>query len=86
MTREPLHLGNRARVVEYAEHLLEEMPTCDIDAVRRHRAGGAPVTHGEGVLENARDARRKARAWMILLQRATAPEQMPDTSLMERLG
>ena len=40
----------------------------------------------EGMLEDARDPRRKAGPWMIVLQRATSPQQMTETGLMERVG
>ena len=86
MTGEALNLFDRAWILEQVQHLVEEMPARDIDAVCRDRAGGATVTHFEGMLEDARDPRRKAGPWMIVLQRATSPQQMTETGLMERVG
>src|SRR2546426_8743518 len=86
MPREALHVLGRARIREQVQHLVEEMSARDIDAMGGDHAGGAAVPHVEGVLEDARDSRRKAGAGIIVLQRATSPDQMPHTRLMERLG
>jgi len=43
-----LNLFDRAGILEQVEHLVEEMPLRDIDAVCRDRAGGATVTARRG--------------------------------------
>jgi len=75
----PLHLGKSAGIREQVEHLLEQMPGRHVDAVGRHRAGGATVPHVEGVLQNPREARGKLGPWMIAL---ATPEEMAQTGLI----
>lgn len=65
---------NRARVSDHLQELVEEMPACDIDAMRRDRPGRPAVAHGERVVQDARDACGKPGARMIALQRPTTPE------------
>jgi hypothetical protein len=79
MPREALHVLDRARLLEWVQHLVEEMASRDIHAVGGNDAGRATVTHGKRVLKDARDARRKPGMRMIVLQRAASSEQMPDT-------
>jgi len=84
--REALDVVNRARISEQIQQLVEEVTTRDIDAVCRNGVGRASVPYLQRVLQNARDPRREAGAWMIALKGATPPEEMPQTRLMERVG
>ena len=68
MSRESLHVRNRARIVEQIQHVVEEMPARDIDTVRRDPAGGATVSHIECMLEDARvDTYESEHLWVTAL-------------------
>jgi hypothetical protein len=85
MPGEPLHLRDRADLLERVEELIEQMAPRDIEPVRRNAAGRAAIPHGEGFVQDPRDARGKARARMIALQESTTSQQMPETGLMKRV-
>ena len=86
MPRKALDLVDRPRIRKHVEHLIEQMAARHVDAVRRDRAGGPTIAHLKRVLQNRGDPCGKPGAGVIVLQRATAAEEMGETRLMEGVG
>lgn len=65
--------------------LIVQMPPGDGETVRRHRAGTVAIADRQRVVEHVLHARREVIVPVIAHQRATAPQQMGETGLVDRV-